>query len=74
MDKQKVDWLKQIGAEELNPPHVIRGKAFKYRVPLKWKDDYMYYSEEYLNQTPLDEIKNRFESWCDFWRTFRSTV
>jgi hypothetical protein len=72
MDKEKMEWLKQIGAEELNPPHEIKGKEFKYRVPFNGK--VMYYSEGYLNETPLDELKSKFERWCDLWRTSRLIV
>jgi hypothetical protein len=72
VDKDKVEWLKQIGAEELNPPHELNGKMFKYRVP--FNDKVMYYSEGYLNETPLDELKSEFKRWCSLWSTSQSTV
>ncbi|WP_044736592.1 hypothetical protein [Geobacillus kaustophilus] len=73
MNKEKMEWLKQIGAEELNPPYEHNGKEFKYRVPMDDKD-YMYYSESYLNETPLDELKSKFKRWCSVWQTSRSIV
>jgi hypothetical protein len=63
MDREKIDWLKQIGAKELNPPYKFNGKELRYRVPIDDKN-YMYYSKSYLNETPLDELKRRFEKWC----------
>lgn len=73
MDKEKMKWLKQMGEEELNPPHKCKGKEFKYRVSMGG-ERYMYYSEEYLNETPLNELNHRFERWCSLWSTSQSTV
>ncbi|ARA99127.1 hypothetical protein GD3902_14460 [Geobacillus thermodenitrificans] len=73
MDKEKMEWLKQIGAVELNSPYKCKGKEFKYLVSMG-DDRYMYYSEEYLNETPLDELKSKFEWWCSLWSTSQSTV
>lgn len=51
MNKEKIAWLNSIGAIENDR------KEFRWYVPAAD----MYYSEEYIKSTPLDEIKRGYD-------------
>jgi hypothetical protein len=53
LDDEKMKWLKRIGVTELNP---------KFRYYVFVNGSIMLYSEEYLNKTPLEQIKQGYES------------
>jgi hypothetical protein len=46
ISQEKLDWMNDVGIRELD-------RAFKYYLPFTG----MFYSEEYLKNTPLEEIK-----------------
>ena len=56
MDNEKLDWLKEIGAIEFTPP-------MKWFVELgdNAYAPYMHYSEEYIEKTPLEKLKDGYQ-------------
>lgn len=49
ISREKLEWLKEIGAKEFEEP-------MKYSVGANWL-----YSEKYIIETPLKELKSRYD-------------
>jgi hypothetical protein len=60
MDKSKKNWMKKVGIREVNRP-------LKYIST----ETGMMYSEEYIKETPLDELKAKFEKSKDLKSTIK---
>ena len=63
MDADKAAWIKETGIEKLDPPHVFEytKEAQHYRLDIT-EDDCMYYTQNYLDETPLNTIKARLKA------------
>lgn len=49
LSEEKLSWLKEVGAKE-------------FTRPMKWHiDGHHFYSEEYIKNTPLEELKKKYE-------------
>lgn len=62
MITQNLRWLKGVGLKELEKPfeHKQTGASFPYLLVMPDKTE-MYYTEEYLEKTPLKELQRGAE-------------